>query len=226
MTRLKGKVALVTGAQQGIGEAAAVALGAEGAHVVVNWLDDADAAKRIVQPIAQSGSQASLVQGDVSESTAIERLLTETQQLGGIDVLVNNAGMLWDGMLHTMQDDQWQKVLDVHATAPSIVQPPRSTCSTPGISSAWMSKASTRMRKARPYSATIRPRRPQPTIPRVLPDNWCGAANGSAGPIHPRLARSKSRGRRRTAASSRAHAPSAVAVNPSSSSYSFAWSRS
>jgi NAD(P)-dependent dehydrogenase (short-subunit alcohol dehydrogenase family) len=114
MTRLKGKVALVTGAQQGIGEAAAVALGAEGAHVVVNWLDDADAAKRIVQTIAQSGSQASLVQGDVSESTAIERLLTETQQLGGIDVLVNNAGIFPRVPFLDMAPGDWDRVMDVN----------------------------------------------------------------------------------------------------------------
>src|SRR5689334_17265881 len=90
--RLNGKVALVTGAQQGIG--AALALAGEGADVAVTWLDDEAAAETVVRSVRGTGRKAALIKADVSKLTSIEAMVSETvQKLGPPDILVNNAGV-------------------------------------------------------------------------------------------------------------------------------------
>jgi 3-oxoacyl-[acyl-carrier protein] reductase len=108
--RLEGKTAIVTGAGRGIGAGIAAKLAAEGATVVCADLNLEDAAK--VADACANGAWASWLQ--VSSSAECERLVADVvQRRGRLDVLVNNAGINRDAMLHKMSDEQWQQVLDV-----------------------------------------------------------------------------------------------------------------
>lgn len=92
--RLNGKVAVVTGASKGIGAGIARALGAEGAHVVVNYAGDRKGAEATAAAIVESGGKAITVQGDVSKAEDVTRLFDEGEKaFGKLDVLVNNAGV-------------------------------------------------------------------------------------------------------------------------------------
>lgn len=118
MGRLQDRVAIVTGAGRGVGRATAELLAREGAHVVVNDLD-ADAAAETVARIRGTGALAEACAGDLTEDAAPERLIQATlDAFGGIDIVVNNAGYVWNGAMHNHSDAQWQAMLDVHATAP------------------------------------------------------------------------------------------------------------
>ena len=91
--RLAGKVALVTGAQQGIGKAIALAYGREGASVVINYLDNQAAAEEIASQIRTLGQRAVPLAGDVGQAADVRRMVEAGESLGGIDILVNNAGI-------------------------------------------------------------------------------------------------------------------------------------
>jgi 3-oxoacyl-[acyl-carrier protein] reductase len=94
MNRLKGKVAVVTGASKGIGAAIAEHLAAEGAAVVVNYASSKADADAVVKRISQKEGKAIAVQGDVSKLEDIQRLFAETKKsFGKLDILVNNAGI-------------------------------------------------------------------------------------------------------------------------------------
>ena len=94
MSRLKNKVAIVTGASKGIGAGIAKSLAAEGAAVVVNYASSRAGADRVVAEIVKKGGKAVAVQGDVSKTADVQRLFAETQKaFGALDVLVNNAGV-------------------------------------------------------------------------------------------------------------------------------------
>jgi 3-oxoacyl-[acyl-carrier protein] reductase len=112
--RLAGKVALVTGAQQGIGHAVALAYGREGASVVVNYLDDRAAAEAIVKHINASGAQAVAVAGSVAQVADVQQLVEAGDAFGGIDVLVNNAGIFPRVDFLDMTEAQWDEVLNVN----------------------------------------------------------------------------------------------------------------
>ncbi len=112
--RLAGKVALVTGAQQGIGRAIALAYGREGASVVVNYLDNQAAAEDIASRIRAGGARAIAVAGNVARAADVRGLLEAGTTLGGIDVLVNNAGIFPRVEFLQMSEAQWDEVLGVN----------------------------------------------------------------------------------------------------------------
>ncbi len=110
---LDGRVAVVTGAGAGLGRAEARALAAAGAHVVLNDLPGA--ADEAAEEIRSAGGQATIVAGDVGErSTADALLAASVDDLGRLDIVVNNAGVLRDKMLFNMSDEDWDQVLRVH----------------------------------------------------------------------------------------------------------------
>jgi NAD(P)-dependent dehydrogenase (short-subunit alcohol dehydrogenase family) len=112
--RLVGKVALVTGAQQGIGKAIALAFGREGANVVVNYLDDEAAGEAIVKSIHASGGRATAVPGSVARVGDVRLMVEAGQAFGGIDILVNNAGIFPRVDFLEMTEAQWDEVLNVN----------------------------------------------------------------------------------------------------------------
>lgn len=125
MTLLDGKVAIITGAGHGIGRATALAFSRHGARVVVNDVggardgsgSDKSAADAVVAEIQAAGGGAVANYDDVSKPAGAQALVTSARDaFGGLDVLVNNAGILRDKTLLKMDLSQWQSVLDVHLT--------------------------------------------------------------------------------------------------------------
>ncbi len=112
--RLAGKVALVTGAQQGIGKAIALAYGREGASVVLNYLDNQAAAQEIASQIRALGPRAVPIAGDVAQAADVRRMVEAGESLGGIDILVNNAGIFPRVEFLDMTEAQWDEVLNVN----------------------------------------------------------------------------------------------------------------
>tara|TARA_R110000868_G_scaffold350693_2_gene612008 strand:+ start:6232 stop:7059 length:828 start_codon:yes stop_codon:yes gene_type:complete len=118
MTKLQGKVALITGSGRGIGRALALKLAADGARVVVNDLDEAPAAE-VVDLIKKSGGDAVACVGSVTADGFADRFVgMAMEKFGGLDIIVNNAGYTWDSVVQKMSDEQFQTMLDVHLVAP------------------------------------------------------------------------------------------------------------
>jgi 3-oxoacyl-[acyl-carrier protein] reductase len=112
--KLAGKVALVTGAAQGIGEAIALTLAREGADVVVVDVN-LEGAQRVAQEIKRSGREASAIQTDISQREAVRQLVSEViSQFGKIDILVNNAAIIRRGAFIDHSPQEWEKVLSVN----------------------------------------------------------------------------------------------------------------
>lgn len=118
MGLLNGKIAILTGSGRGIGAAAARIFGAEGALVVVSDLDP-NPAEETAGAIRSAGGKAIVVAGDVTDPAFPKQLISATlDNFGGIDIIVNNAGYTWDGVIQNMTDKQWYAMIDVHTTAP------------------------------------------------------------------------------------------------------------
>jgi NAD(P)-dependent dehydrogenase (short-subunit alcohol dehydrogenase family) len=116
--KLAGRVALVTGAQQGIGAAIAAALADEGADVALTWLDDQQAASAVAARIHQAGRRAHLMRVDVSRLADIDTMVTDTAHALGVpDILVNNAGVYPRVKLLDMRESDWDYVLDINLKA-------------------------------------------------------------------------------------------------------------
>jgi len=115
MPDLTGKVALVTGASRGIGAAVAEKLAQCGASVAVNYSGSADAAHQVVDAITSQGGRAVALQANVRESSEASKLVEDTiAQLGGLDIVVNNAGITRDGLAMRMSDEDWSAVIDTN----------------------------------------------------------------------------------------------------------------
>jgi len=116
--KLDGKTAIVSGAGRGIGRSIALKLAAEGANVVVNDLDT-DPATAVVEEITRAGGNAVACAGSVVEEGFGERFVgTATQNFGGLDIVINNAGYTWDNVIQKMGVEQWDAMIDVHLKAP------------------------------------------------------------------------------------------------------------
>jgi 3-oxoacyl-[acyl-carrier protein] reductase len=110
MSKLKNKVAVVTGASKGIGAGIAKALAAEGASVVVNYASSKEGAERVVTDIARNGGRAVAVQGDVSKASDVQRIFAETKKaFGRLDILVNNAGVYQFAPLEEITEEQFHR---------------------------------------------------------------------------------------------------------------------
>lgn len=110
MSKLTGKVAVVTGASKGIGAAIAKELAAEGAAVVVNYASSKEGADKVVNDITAKGGKAIAIQGDVAKATDVERIFDETQKaFGQLDVLVNNAGVYEFTPLADITEEQFHR---------------------------------------------------------------------------------------------------------------------
>lgn len=115
MTRLKGKVAVVTGAADGIGQVIAETMAKEGASVVLADIQE-EKGQQASQSIAESGGKALFIKTDVSQEKDMQALLEQTvQRYGKLDILVNNAAVAIGGMpINEMTEEQWQKIIAVN----------------------------------------------------------------------------------------------------------------
>ena len=114
---LKGQKALVTGANSGIGRAIALALGAAGADVAVNYVDGEAAAQEVVNSIGALGGRAIAIKADVSSEAEVQAMFQlMIQEFGTIDILVNNAGLQRDAPFDQMTLAQWNFVIGVNLT--------------------------------------------------------------------------------------------------------------
>ena len=112
---MNGKTALITGASRGIGHAIALRLAREGYNIVVNYRSSKDAAENLQKQIEEAGGACHIVQADVSRFDQAEKLVKETvAAYGGLDVLVNNAGITADGLWARMKQGDIDTVLDVN----------------------------------------------------------------------------------------------------------------
>jgi len=112
---LDGKAAIVTGSARGIGRATAELLAENGARVVINDLD-ADVAE---QAAGEIQGETTVFAGDLTQPGVPDELVKKAlDDFGQIDIIVNNAGYTWDGVVHKMTDEQFQAMLDIHLIAP------------------------------------------------------------------------------------------------------------
>lgn len=109
------KTALVTGGSRGIGAATALELAEAGYAVAVNYQKSAEKAEEVVKMIRSSGGRAMAVQADISDSAAVERMFTEVRErFGGVDLLVNNAGISYIGLFQEMSDSDIDRLIAVN----------------------------------------------------------------------------------------------------------------
>ena len=121
MSKLTGKVAVVTGASKGIGAAIAKALAAEGASVVVNYASSREGAEKVVAEIVGKGGKAISVRGDVSKAADVDGIFAATKnEYGKLDVLVNNAGVYAFGSLEQLTESELQRQFGTNVFGPLL----------------------------------------------------------------------------------------------------------
>lgn len=122
MFDLHGKVALVTGAGRGIGRAIALALAESGAKVAVNYVEDAEQARRTAEEIRRIGPEAMIVQADVSNRGEVERMIEAIlREFQRIDIVVNNAGILSFEPFLDLREETWDRMIAVNLKGQFLV---------------------------------------------------------------------------------------------------------
>jgi 3-oxoacyl-[acyl-carrier protein] reductase len=122
MGDLKNRVALVTGGSRGIGAAVAIALAKAGSDVAVNYRERADAANAVCSEITGTGRKAIAIRADVSVSADVRRMVAEIEaHLGGVGILVNNAGIAHPRKLEEITEAEWDEVLTVNLKSVFLV---------------------------------------------------------------------------------------------------------
>src|ERR1700734_4122224 len=115
MSKLKGKVAVVTGASKGIGAAIAKSLAAEGASVVVNYASSKSGARTVVDAITEAGGNAVAVKGDVSKAAEAQGIIDAAiKNYGRLDILVNNSGVYEFSPIEDVTEKQFHKMFDIN----------------------------------------------------------------------------------------------------------------
>ncbi len=111
---LEGKAAIITGGTRGIGRAIALDLAANGADIALNYRQSADLAQELAEEIRGMGRRALIVQADVSSFDDAQTMVQQVlEEFGRVDILINNAGMNWDGVVWKMTEEQWDRVINV-----------------------------------------------------------------------------------------------------------------
>jgi len=112
---IKGKSAIVTGGSRGIGAAIAVGLAREGCNVAVNFRSHDDEAREVVGQIEALGCKGLAVKADVASHNDAQAMVeTVVKTFGGLDIMVCNAGINWDGVIWKMTEEQWDRVINVN----------------------------------------------------------------------------------------------------------------
>jgi len=115
MSKLTGKVAVVTGASKGIGADIAKGLAKEGASVVVNYASSKEGAEKVVNEITKAGGKAIAVQGDVAKEADVNRIFAETKKaFGKLDILVNNAGVYQFSPIEEFSTELYNRLFDTN----------------------------------------------------------------------------------------------------------------
>lgn len=113
--RFKNKTVLITGSSRGIGRATAIAFAQEGANIVVNYVKNKIAADEVVAEIKKLQVDAVAIQADVANESDVKRMIEEAaKHFGGIDVLINNAGIVFDTPILKKTVEQWERTLHVN----------------------------------------------------------------------------------------------------------------
>lgn len=117
LQKLRGQVAIVTGASRGIGKAIALELATQGATIIVNYASSSRAAEALVEEITSAGGTALALQADVSQAEQVDTLFNSAmEKCDRVDILVNNAGITRDTLLLRMKLEDWQAVIDLNLT--------------------------------------------------------------------------------------------------------------
>lgn len=115
---VQGRIALVTGGSRGIGRAIVEALAANGAKVAFVYNSNSAAAEAVVAELQAKGQEVWAIQADVRSKTAADEVVAAVvEKWGKVEILVNNAGIIRDGLLLTMESQQWQDVIDTNLTS-------------------------------------------------------------------------------------------------------------
>jgi 3-oxoacyl-[acyl-carrier protein] reductase len=116
--KLQDRVALITGAGQGIGREIALKLSSEGAAVFLNDLD-AGALEAVIEEVCAGGGRARGLAGDITATQFPDALVAAAiEECGDLHIVVNNAGYIWNGAIHKHEDEQWDAMMDIHGKAP------------------------------------------------------------------------------------------------------------
>ena len=115
MTESNGRIALVTGGSRGIGRSIAERLAKEGCYVVINYVSNEEAARQVLSAIEDAGGKGQIAPFDVSDFDATQKAVEEiVEELGGLHILINNAGITQDTLMLRMKEEDWTNVISVN----------------------------------------------------------------------------------------------------------------